>query len=148
MKADHLFDLAAERDKYTQIADIENDHLRENIIEINVIKNDIENHLEEVLEGIRQSGNATECRESLEHYRQKLALFTHQLEEQLESLQGVTRYPPAKIEAMLQDFEDFLKVLWDGEGEREGDKGKLHLQILHGDAVHMSKIWPKEKGAR
>jgi hypothetical protein len=58
MKTDHLYDLALERDKYTQIADIENDHLRENIIEINVIKNDIENHLEEVLEGIRESGNA------------------------------------------------------------------------------------------
>lgn len=104
MKADHLYDLAQERDKYTQIADIENDHLRENTIEINVIKNDIENHLEEVLEGIRESGNAEECRESLEHYRQKLTLFGHQLEEQLESLQGVTRYPQQKIDTMLQEF--------------------------------------------
>jgi hypothetical protein len=41
MKADHLEDLALERDKYVQIAEIENDHLRENIIEINVIRNDI-----------------------------------------------------------------------------------------------------------
>lgn len=41
MKADHLSDLMQERDKYTQIADIENDNLRENIIEVNVIKNDI-----------------------------------------------------------------------------------------------------------
>jgi hypothetical protein len=58
MKGDHLTDLMAERDKYTQIADISNDYLRENIIEINVIKNDIENHLEEVLEGIRDTGDS------------------------------------------------------------------------------------------
>ena len=41
MKADHLSDLLQEKDKYTQIADIENDNSRENIIEINNIKNDI-----------------------------------------------------------------------------------------------------------
>jgi hypothetical protein len=41
MKQDHLNDLAQERDKYAQIADIENDSLRENIIEVNVIKNDV-----------------------------------------------------------------------------------------------------------
>lgn len=38
-----------ERDKYTQIADIQNDSLRENIIEINTIKDDIEYHMEQVL---------------------------------------------------------------------------------------------------
>jgi hypothetical protein len=41
MKQDHLEDLMTEKDKYTQIADIQNDYLRENIIEINVIKEDI-----------------------------------------------------------------------------------------------------------
>ena len=84
MKSDHLSDLIQERDKYTQIADIENDNLRENIIEINVIKNDIQNHMEEVLEGIEVSGDPGECRDSLDHYRQKLTLFRHQTEEQLE----------------------------------------------------------------
>ncbi len=113
MKADHLYDLSVEREKYTQIAEIEKDHLRENIIEINGIKNDIENHLEEVLEGIRESGNEGECKESLEHYRQKLALFTHQLEEHIDSLQQVTRYPQSQIDNMLNEFENFLTVLWD-----------------------------------
>ena len=32
MKSDHLSDLLQEKDKYTQIADIENDNSRENII--------------------------------------------------------------------------------------------------------------------
>jgi len=32
MKNDHLEDLVQDRDKYTQIADISNDYLRENII--------------------------------------------------------------------------------------------------------------------
>lgn len=77
MKQDHLNDLIEERNKYTQIADIQNDNLRESIIEINVIKNDVEDHIEEVLEGIIQSGNTEECRESLDHYRQKLAFFRH-----------------------------------------------------------------------
>ncbi len=49
MKEDHLSDLMQERDKYTQIADIQNDSLRENIIEINTIKDDIEYHMEQVL---------------------------------------------------------------------------------------------------
>ena len=101
MKADHLSDLIQERDKYTQIADIENDNLRENIIEVNVIKNDIQNHMQEVLEGIQQSGDTAECRVSLEHYRQKLTLFRHQTEEQLESLAQVTRYSQPQIEQMV-----------------------------------------------
>ena len=41
MKGDHLSDLLQEKEKYTQVADIENDNSRENIIEINNIKNDI-----------------------------------------------------------------------------------------------------------
>jgi hypothetical protein len=53
----------------------------------------------------------------LDHYRQKLTLFGHQLEEQLDSLQAVTRYPQSKIDGMFQDFEEFLKVLWDGPTE-------------------------------
>ena len=53
MKNDHISDLVHEKEKYTQIADIENDNLRENIIEVNVIRNDIENHMEEVLVGIQ-----------------------------------------------------------------------------------------------
>jgi len=62
-----------------------------------VIKHDIENHLEEVLEGIKETGDSAECRESLEHYRQKLTLFRHQTEEQLDSLKGVTYYSEEKL---------------------------------------------------
>jgi len=36
--------------------------------------------MEEVLEGILKSGDSSECRESLEHYRQKLTLYRHQTE--------------------------------------------------------------------
>ena len=57
--------------------------------------------MEEVIEGIQESGDASECRESLEHYRQKLTLFRHQTEEQLESLSQITRYSQQKIDGML-----------------------------------------------
>lgn len=57
--------------------------------------------MQEVLEGIQQSGDTAECRESLEHYRQKLTLFRHQTEEQLESLAQVTRYSQPQIDQMV-----------------------------------------------
>lgn len=70
--------------------------------------------MEEVLEGITNSGDSEgECRESLEHYRQKLALYRHQTEEQLDSISQVTRYSQPQIEAMIASFENFLRVMWD-----------------------------------
>ena len=61
MKGDHLSDLLQEKEKYTQVADIENDNSRENIIEINNIKNDIEGNMQEVLDGIQNTGDSSEC---------------------------------------------------------------------------------------
>jgi hypothetical protein len=113
MKTDHLSDLLQEKEKYTQIADIENDHLRENIIEINTIRNDIEGNMEEVLDGILSSGDSSECRESLDHYRQKLTLYRHQTEEQLDSLTQTTRYSQTQIDHMTASFEGFLREMWD-----------------------------------
>lgn len=113
MKADHLQDLLQERDKYTQIADIENDNIRENILEINTIQNDIEGNMAEVLQGIRATHDESECRESLDHYRQKLYICCHQTEEQLDSLNQVTRYSQPQIDSMLANFDHFLRTLWD-----------------------------------
>lgn len=113
MKADHLGDLLQEKDKYTQIADIQNDNSRENIIEINTIKNDIQGNMEEVLEGIQNSGDSSECRESLGHYRHKLTLYRHQAEEQLESISEVTRYSQQQIDTMLHHFQNFLGGMWE-----------------------------------
>jgi hypothetical protein len=38
MKDQHLADLIAEKQKYCQIADIQNDHLNENIEEIQIMR--------------------------------------------------------------------------------------------------------------
>ncbi len=71
--------------------------------------------MEEVIEGIQASGDTAECRESLDHYRQKLTLFRHQTEEQLESLSQTTRYSQQKIDGMLDSFEKFMNDLWHEE---------------------------------
>ena len=104
MKTDHLNDLVQEKDKYTQIADIENDNSRENIVEVNIIKRDIQDNMEEVLSGIQNSGDSSECSSSLDHYRHKLTLYRHQTEEQLDSISQVTRYSQRQIDTMLQNF--------------------------------------------
>lgn len=69
--------------------------------------------MEEVLEGIQNSGDSSECKESLGHYRQKLTLYRHQAEEQLESISEVTRYSQLQIDTMLQNFENFLGGMWE-----------------------------------
>lgn len=66
-----------------------------------------------MLEGIQNTGDASECRESLEHYRQKLTLYRHQIEEQLESISEVTTYSERQIDSMLSNFELFLRNMWE-----------------------------------
>ena len=112
MKTDHINDLIQERDKYLQIADIEIDNIRENIGEIENIKFDIEGNMEEVMDGIVNSGETEECRKSLEHYRQRLTLYRHQTEEQTETITQVTKYSQQQIDSMLTSFENFLKNMW------------------------------------
>lgn len=50
MKEDHLNDLVEESKRHSQIADIEHDHLRENVDEMNRIRSDIEDNIENIME--------------------------------------------------------------------------------------------------
>lgn len=65
------------------------------------------------MEGIQNSGETSECKESLGHYRQKLTLYRHQIEEQIESISEVTRYSQLQIDTMLHNFENFLGGMWE-----------------------------------
>ena len=52
MKEDHINDLMVEKDKYMQIADIQNDYLNENIEEIVYMREDIESNIESIVNEI------------------------------------------------------------------------------------------------
>ena len=55
MKEDHINDLIVEKDKYVQIADIQNDYLNENIEEIVYMREDIESNIESIVNEIEES---------------------------------------------------------------------------------------------
>lgn len=78
MRNDHISDLEEESRKHSQIADIEHDYLRENMEEINNIREDIEENLETIVENV----DHTELRDNLNEYRLKLQVFRHKIEEQ------------------------------------------------------------------
>lgn len=42
-----------------------------------------------------------------------MTVFRHQTEEQIDSIQGVTRYSQTQINAMIHSFEQFLETMWD-----------------------------------
>ena len=123
MKRDHLEDLHHDRSKKTQEAYIANDHLEENIAEIQAITSDIESNLEEVLQEIAQTGQRRECQESLQHYRQKLTLWRHQAEERLEILKDVPEYSKPMMDLMMDNFEQHLQKMWDEEGSGRPAEG-------------------------
>ncbi len=54
MKEDHLSDLIQESRRHSQIADIEHDYLRQNVDEMDIIRKDIVNNLQVIMQKLEE----------------------------------------------------------------------------------------------
>lgn len=115
MRDDHLSDLEEESRKHSQIADIEHDYLRENLEEINNIRNDIEENLETIVEKLDEQ----DLINNLNYYRQKIQVYRHKVEEQSDFFEKVISFPPEEYQSKLARVQDFMMDVWQTDSDEK-----------------------------
>ena len=111
MRDDHLSDLQEESRKHSQIADIEHDYLRENVDEIENIRNDIEENLETIVEKLDEQ----DLRNNLNYYKQKMEVFRQKVEEQVDFFEKLISFTPDQYSQKLGRVQDFMMEVWNSE---------------------------------
>lgn len=78
MRSDHLADLEMEAKKHTQLACIKEDHLRSDLDQLYVIRNDIIQSVGIILE----SFDSSDIQMAFNAYRQQISMFKSKIEEE------------------------------------------------------------------
>ena len=119
MKEDHLGDLIDESQRHSQIADIENDYLRENVDEMENIRRDIEDNLETIMEKLSEE----ELHSNLNEYKQKIQVYRHKVEEQADIFEELINYNEEELTHKHTLIQDYLMDVW-----AENDQKNKHTK--------------------
>ena len=110
MKEDHLNDLVEMSKKHIQLAYIKEDHLKSDVEEMEVIRNDIFNSLEIILENFQDPLT----QKNLTFYKQQIYSYADKIdEEKAEFSKELINYKPHELKARMALLEDYLLDVWD-----------------------------------